>query len=225
MFLEFIVSKLIFTLYFFVPFYVFATFYFGGSSIRKSFTFSFLTAFWQYVVFVFAKNLSFEILTFLDLSILLLFVFLPPIYVYYDRNFLSFRLSPWFLVGFQVFRIIGVVFIIEMMLGNLPAFFALFASTGDILVSVVALATFVMGLLNGKLSSTMLYVLGVFGLSHMLISFPIGVLSAPTPIQILSFGAPFVFGYPLNLIPIFFLPLAICYHTLSLRVVYAQGER
>lgn len=222
---ENIIHTLIFALYLAVPFYVFVTFYFGGSSARKSLLFLLLTALWQYAVFIFAKNLASEIITFLDLSILLLFVSLPPILVCYDRRFLSFRLSELFLVGFQVFRIIGVVFIIEMTLGNLPIFFALFAGIGDVSVSLIALSTLVTGLLKGKLVLNMIYLLGIFGLSHMFISFSIGLLSAPTPVQIFSIGEQFIFGYPLSLIPIFFLPLAICYHSLSLYVVYARIKR
>lgn len=218
-------SVAVLTLYALVPLYVFATYYFGGASLRKSLFCGLAVFIWQYVVFVFARSpmlLDFNI----PATILLVFlVALPPIYVYYDKHFLAFQASQYFLVGLQIFRIIGTIFIVEMSLGHVPAFFALFAGTGDIIVTFIALSTLVFGFIRGKLSLFMVRLLGLFGLFHMMFSFPIGILSSPIPIQIFSIGQPFVIMFPLNLIPIFFLPLAISYHIISLYSSYLDYRK
>jgi len=61
--------------------------------------------------------------------------------LYWLRDwFLSQELSQKWLVGLQLFRVIGGVFLIEMVRGNIPGIFSYPAGIGDILVGVAALA-------------------------------------------------------------------------------------
>src|SRR5262245_44347447 len=47
--------------------------------------------------------------------------------------------SPAWLVGFQVYRVLGYVFLVRWAAGELPGVFALPAGTGDVLVGALAL--------------------------------------------------------------------------------------
>ena len=61
--------------------------------------------------------------------------------LYWKRNwFLSQRLSQKWLIGLQILRLVGILFLIEMILGHIPGTFAYPAGLGDILVALVALA-------------------------------------------------------------------------------------
>ena len=58
---------------------------------------------------------------------------LPSLVLYLRRNwFLSQELSQHWLIGFQLFRVIGGVFLIEMAMGNIPGVFAYPAGIGAI---------------------------------------------------------------------------------------------
>jgi hypothetical protein len=129
------------------------------------------------------------------------------------------RLELPALIAAQTFRIGGVFFVIAWMKGDLPAGFALPAGLGDIAIGAVApfvAAAVAAGRPHARGLATVWSLLGLLdlvsavflGVTHSSSSF--GVLAASVTSDALAV-------YPFNLIPMFFVPLAVMLHVLALR--------
>ena len=120
------------------------------------------------------------------------------------------------LVSLQLFRVIGMVFVLEWWRGVLPAVFAQPAGWGDLLTSGIAVYILVR-YRKTAIPRNALLILGTVGLIDIASAFFFGIASAPTPLQILSFEMPNRVGeYPTGLIPGFLVPFAVTGHILSL---------
>jgi hypothetical protein len=122
------------------------------------------------------------------------------------------------LVGIQVYRTIGLVFLVLLGLGKLPAVFALPAGIGDVLVGVLAP---IVGFLyargvNGREQFVRAW--NALGIVDLVVAVGAGFLTSPSPIQLLSLGAPneLITAFPLVMIPVFAVPLSILLHLVSL---------
>jgi hypothetical protein len=108
---------------------------------------------------------------------------------------------PEWLVGLQVYRVFGSIWLLAWIAGALPGEFALPAGIGDTLVGILALP--VAGMLSRSRAAGVAWnILGLLDLADALI---------------LGFLTSAVTGYPLVLIPAFVVPLSILLHSLSLR--------
>lgn len=150
---------------------------------------------------------------------------LPSLILYLRRDwFLSQELSQKWLIGLQLFRVIGGVFLIEMALGNIPGIFAYPAGVGDITVALVALA--VLSRFRGREripGGAIFLVIGV-GVLDFLSAFFFGFTSSETPVQLFYPAVPnAVVVFPTGMIPLFLVPYAIFFHTLS-ALNYARYE-
>ena len=130
--------------------------------------------------------------------------------------FLDKSLSQKWLVGLQLFRAIGAVFLIEMTRGNIPGIFAYPAGIGDILVALAALAV----LLRYRKATTIppvpVFLVIVLGAADFLSAFFFGFTSSETPLQLFFPAVPNnVIVFPTGMIPLFLVPYAIFFHTLS----------
>lgn len=124
--------------------------------------------------------------------------------------------SQHLLVSLQLFRLIGMVFVLEWWRGVLPAVFAQPAGWGDLLTSVIAVYILVR-YRKTAIPRNALVALGIVGLIDIASAFFFGIASASTPLQILSFELPNrVSEYPTGLIPGFLVPFAVAGHILSL---------
>jgi hypothetical protein len=142
---------------------------------------------------------------------------LPSLLLYLKREwFLSQELSQHWLIGLQIFRFIGGVFLIEMSIGNIPGIFAYPAGIGDILVAVVAIGVLLSHRKAKKISDgAVLVVLGL-GILDFLSAFFFGFFSSETPLQLFfPEVANNVVLFPTGMIPMFLVPYAIFFHTLS----------
>jgi len=127
----------------------------------------------------------------------------------------------WGLTLPQVFRPVGVAFLVAMALGRLPAVFALPAGLGDIAVGIEA-AFVVRALRRGVVGRRTVW-LNIAGLADILVAFGIGYAAAPGPVRLL-FSSPTteaISTLPLVLIPTAVVPLAVTLHVLSLRKLRA----
>jgi hypothetical protein len=123
------------------------------------------------------------------------------------------------LIGVQVYRVLGGVFIVGWALGILPAAFALPAGLGDILVGVAA-PLVAKNLRSGHRAPRRLAILwNVVGLADLVAAVTLGVLSSPGWLQRLSLGRPNVAisEFPFVIIPTVLVPLSILLHVFSLR--------
>jgi hypothetical protein len=122
------------------------------------------------------------------------------------------------LVGVQVFRVLGAVFLAQWAAGRLPAVFALPAGIGDALVGLLALPV-ALYLRSGRPGGrTAAYAWNLLGILDLVVAVTLGVLTTPGRFQLLALDAPnrAVGSYPLVMIPTFAVPLALILHGLSL---------
>jgi hypothetical protein len=108
---------------------------------------------------------------------------------------------PEWLIGLQVYRVFGSIWILGWIAGVLPGVFALPAGIGDSLVGILALP-----------AAEMLGRNRAWGVAWNML----GILDLANAVT-LGFLTSAVSGYPLVLIPAFVVPLSILLHSVSLR--------
>lgn len=130
------------------------------------------------------------------------------------------------LVTLQFYRVLGAVFIILYMAGQLPGVFALPAGYGDVLVGLTALFVGAAEArhLAGRTKLVVLW--NLLGLADLTIAVTTGFLSTPTRFQIFALDAPNILigSFPLVLIPVYAVPLSVLLHIASLSKV-AKAHR
>lgn len=131
------------------------------------------------------------------------------------------------LVGIQVYRIIGGVFLIFWSQGSLPGAFALPAGIGDLIVGGLALpvALYLRSQTGG--ARTAGYVWNLLGIADLVVAVTTGFLTSPGPGFLLALDHPnlLVTAYPVVMIPAFGVPLSFILHGLSLRQLLCRGSR
>ena len=152
---------------------------------------------------------------------------LPSLILYLKREwFLDGRLSQKWLVGLQLFRFIGGVFLIEMARGNLPGVFAYPAGIGDILVAAVALAVLIAYRKSDHIPTGAIFLVIGLGMVDFISAFFFGFTSSETPLQLFFHEASSrVVVFPTGLIPLFLVPYAIFFHLLSALSYFRYGNR
>lgn len=141
----------------------------------------------------------------------------PSLFLWIYRDwFLSEPLSQHWLVGLQIWRVIGGVFLIEMSRSNVPAIFAYPAGIGDLMTGVTALLVLIFYGKHKQLPVAAIYLVLVIGVVDFISAFFFGYFSTEGPAQLFF---PEVKNdtllYPTGLIPLFLVPYAIFFHTLS----------
>jgi hypothetical protein len=122
------------------------------------------------------------------------------------------------LVGIQSYRVLGIIFLVLFAGGALPGVFALPAGTGDVAVGLAAPAVafaFARGLRG---SAGLARAWNLFGLADLVVAVTNGFLSSPSPVQKFAFDTPntLITAFPLVMVPVFLVPLAILLHLASL---------
>ena len=141
------------------------------------------------------------------------------------RRALALVPSSW-LVGVQLYRVLGVIFLVLYADGHLPGLFALPAGLGDTLVGILAPFVAVSVARSPRQSSRRVLLWNVLGITDLMVAVTMGVLTSPSRIQIAAFDRPsgLVSVFPLSLIPVFAVPLSILLHIASLQRL-RQDER
>lgn len=126
--------------------------------------------------------------------------------------------SQGFLVGIQIYRVLGLVFLVLLVRGEMPGVFALPAGTGDVAVGLVAPLIAFAAARGLRGSKGLLLAWNWLGLADLLVAVATGFLSSPSPLQALAFGNPntLITAFPLVMIPVFLVPLAVLLHFASL---------
>jgi hypothetical protein len=127
----------------------------------------------------------------------------------------------WRLTIPQIFRVVGVTFLIVLALDKLPAVFALPAGLGDMAIGVEAV--FVARSLRRGVVGRRAVWFNVLGLVDLVVALGIGFAAAPTAVRLLmvSPSTEAISLLPLALIPATMVPLASALHLLSLRKLMA----
>ena len=122
------------------------------------------------------------------------------------------------LVCIQFYRALGLIFLLLNAQGSLPPLFALPAGSGDITVGMLApvvAVAYARGVVRREL---LVRGWNILGLLDLAVAITTGFLTSPSPLQMFSFDAPneLITVYPLVLVPVFGVPLAILLHVTSL---------
>ena len=121
-------------------------------------------------------------------------------------------------VGVQFYRVLGVIFLLLNAQGRLPSLFALPAGAGDVAVGllapIVALA-YARGVVGREV---LVRGWNVLGLLDLAVAITTGFLTSPSAFQAFSFDAPneLISAFPLVMVPVFAVPLAVILHVSSL---------
>jgi hypothetical protein len=128
------------------------------------------------------------------------------------------RLSQRWLVGLQLFRAIGFVFLVEMERGHVAPVFAYPAGIGDIMVATAA-ATVLIGTWRlDRIPTAALWFVAILGIADFVSAFFFGYTSSLGTLQVFTPDPPNqLYAYPTGLIPFFLVPFATSFHVLSIR--------
>jgi hypothetical protein len=130
------------------------------------------------------------------------------------------------LVGLQVYRILGAVFLVQLALGNLSAFFAVPAGIGDVLVGLLALPVALYVNRDENRGRAIALRWNALGILDLAVALTMGGLSSTGTLQALGLASsapPFV--YPLVMIPAFAVPLSLILHGLSIWQLARRAKR
>jgi hypothetical protein len=122
------------------------------------------------------------------------------------------------LAGIQLFRVLGVIFLLLYGIGRLPGEFALPAGIGDVAVGLLAPAVALAYARRPRATAGWLRAWNLFGIIDLVVAVTTGFLTSPSPLQRLALDRPneLITAFPLVMIPVFLVPLSILLHLASL---------
>jgi hypothetical protein len=122
------------------------------------------------------------------------------------------------IVGVQVYRALGFIFLILYAGGHLPGEFAWPAGVGDVMVGLLAPMVGLAYARGSRRAAGYVRAWNLLGICDLVVALTMGVLTSPSPLQRLAFGAPneLVSAFPLALVPVFLVPLSVLLHFASL---------
>lgn len=127
------------------------------------------------------------------------------------------------IVGMQVFRIMGVIFLPLYALGYLPAIFGVPAGIGDSIITIVALP--LAYLIHKRYPKALMWAAAaaVFGMADHIMAFGIGFVSSHGPLrELTSFGGTnaLITTYPMVIFPTFRVPIGLFINIVILAKIY-----
>ena len=134
------------------------------------------------------------------------------------RSIIESAPQSW-IVSVQLFRVEGAIFLILLAGGWLPGAFAWPAGVGDVLVGLLAPVVGIASARGWRSSAGWLRAWNFLGLADLAVAVTTGFLTSPSPLQTLALDRPnqLITSFPLAMIPVFLVPLAILLHFASLQ--------
>ena len=131
---------------------------------------------------------------------------------------------PQWIIGVQVYRILGILFLILHAQQQLPAVFAVPAGVGDMIIGITAPLVAYLYFTKHPRARGLAILWNVAGVADLMLAVTLGFLSSPGPFQLLALDSPneLITSFPLILIPTFAIPLSILLHLFSLRVLLSR---
>ena len=125
---------------------------------------------------------------------------------------------PW-LVGIQLYRVIGLIFLVLYGSGQLPGEFAIPAGAGDVLIGLTAPIVAFALYRQYAWSERVAVVWNIAGVVDLAVAVGTGFLSSPGPLQVLAPDSPnrLITTFPLVLVPLFAVPLSVVLHLAALK--------
>ena len=122
------------------------------------------------------------------------------------------------IVGVQLYRALGVIFLILYANDQMPGLFAWPAGIGDILVGVLAPVVALAYARAPRENADLVFSWNVFGILDLAVAVGTGFATSPSQFQLFALDRPneLVSLFPLVLIPTYLVPLSILLHLASL---------
>lgn len=180
---------------------------------------------WFFLIFIFGKAEVFAMSLFLTpgimIGFLVSFFVLRKVYLSPSVRVIADAMPIHWVIATQTYRVVGVGFLNLHALGLLPAFFAYPAGYGDILVGVTAPFVAYWYAKKKPYYRALAIAWNYIGIADLAIAIGIGTLGFPRPIQTLPLhpSTELFSLYPMAIIPLFAVPLALILHLFSLRAV------
>jgi hypothetical protein len=131
------------------------------------------------------------------------------------------------LVGVQVYRTLGAVFLVLWWAGRIPGEFALPAGIGDVLVGLAAVGV-AGAMASGAAGARRLAgIWNTLGAADLVVAVTMGVLTSPGQFQMFALEAPnrLVADFPLALVPLYAVPVSFILHALVWQRLRAERDR
>ncbi|MGD1917213.1 MAG: hypothetical protein ACFCBV_13645 [Phycisphaerales bacterium] len=200
------------------PFHILATYAFSGADVRKG---ALLGALWLVFGALMTLVCMWGVPSRMGMPGNLV---VPAAWILPSALLIAFRqwalaqpLSQRWLIGLQLWRAIGAVFFIEMARGHVPAVFAWPAGLGDVFAALVALGVLLAFARAPKIPVWMILLVAVVGIADFASAFFFGFTSSEGPQNLFPQDTPSrLIEFPTGMIPLFLVPYAIFFHTLSL---------
>ena len=125
---------------------------------------------------------------------------------------------PW-LVGVQLYRVVGFSFLVLYALGRLPGEFAIPAGAGDVAVGLAAPVVGYLFYKGYRWSCLAVLSWNIAGVLDLVVAVATGFLTSPGPFQTLALETPneLITAFPLVLVPLYAVPLSILLHLAALK--------
>lgn len=212
------------------PLLVFATYFSSGAGVGKSAAIGGGVAVWGAVMYVICTSLQFS--PFVPGGPLGVSIFMvinltwPVLLIVWRRDFfVGNGLDMRWLLVLHVFRLVGLVFLLEGLRGLLGSAFAVTAGVGDIMAATMAATLLLILLTGGKPTRAAYFLLIIFGITDFVIAFTLGAISSEGPIQLLAQGEThLVTLFPVGMVPFFLVPVAMSFHWLMIFTLAADRD-
>ena len=122
------------------------------------------------------------------------------------------------LIGVQLYRALGGIFLILCATGKLPGLFAWPTGLGDVLVGVLAPVVAIAYSRGPRENADLAYAWNLLGLADLANAVTTGFFSSPSRFQLFAFDLPneLTNAFPLVLVPVFLVPICVLLHLASL---------
>ncbi|HXY36329.1 MAG TPA: hypothetical protein VEI07_18980 [Planctomycetaceae bacterium] len=133
---------------------------------------------------------------------------------------------PSWLIGLQVYRVLGAVFLVDWAQGRMPGAFAIPAGIGDVAVGLLALPTALWVSSGRPIGRNAGVWWNMLGLADLAVAIAMGMMTFPGRFQLLALDHPNaqIGTFPTVMIPAFAVPNSILLHALSLRQLRRLGK-
>lgn len=125
----------------------------------------------------------------------------------------------FWIAGVQLYRALGLMFVILYAQDRLPGAFALPAGVGDFIVGLLAPVVAIAYARRPREAAGWVRAWNLFGLADLVVAVAMGFLTSPSRFQTLALDAPnqLISVFPLAMIPTFLVPLSVLLHLASLK--------
>lgn len=123
------------------------------------------------------------------------------------------------ITGVQLYRVLGLIFLVLYAQGRLPGPFAWPAGAGDVFIGLLAP---VVAFAHGRRwnnAASLLRAWNWCGIADLIVAVATGVLTSPSPLQMLALDSPnhLISAFPLAMVPAFLVPISVLLHLASLK--------